>query len=109
MKIKAKIHKGDKVLVIAGKDRGKTGLVDRVFPSKHKVVVVGINMLKKSLKKSAKNPQGGMIDITSPIHISNVMLIDPTKNKPTRVGFSLNAKDKHRVSKLTKEPIRGEK
>lgn len=107
--MKVKLLKGDKVLVIAGKDRGKTGLIERVLPKKHKVVVAGINMVKKHLKKSAKNPQGGVIDIVVPIHISNVMLLDPAQNKPTRVGYVVKGKDKHRVAKLSNEVVRGEK
>jgi large subunit ribosomal protein L24 len=81
---KLKIKKGDKILVIAGKDRNKTGLVERVLPKKHQVVVTGINMVKKHLKRSAKNPQGGIIDLVKPLDSSNVMLLDPTTNKPTR-------------------------
>lgn len=107
--MKAKILKGDKVLVIAGKDRGKSGVVERVMPKESKVVVTGLNMVKKHLKKSAKNPQGGVIDTVRPIHISNVMLIDPNQNKPTRVGYSVKGKDKHRVAKLSGEIIRSEK
>lgn len=106
---KSKIHKGDKVLIIAGKDRGKTGLVERVFPTKQRLVVTGINIVKKHIKKSTKNPQGGMIDLTAPIHLSNVMLLDPTQNKPTRIGYSIQGKTKQRMSKLTKELIRREK
>ncbi len=109
MKIKAKILKGDKVLIIAGKDRGKTGVVERVMPQDHKVVVTGLNMVKKHMKKTAKNPQGGIIDIVHPIHISNVMILDPNQNKPTRVGYSIKGNDKHRVAKLSSEIIRGEK
>ncbi|QQG50130.1 MAG: 50S ribosomal protein L24 [Candidatus Berkelbacteria bacterium] len=105
----SKIIKGDKVLIIAGKDKGKTGLVDRVLPKKHKVVVVGANMAKKHLKKSAKNPQGGIIDITLPIHISNVMLLDPAQNKPTRIGYAIKGSDKQRVSKRSGDIVRREK
>jgi len=106
---KARLIKGDKVLIIAGKDRGKTGLVERVMPAESKVVVTGINIVKKHLKKSAKNPQGGVVDRTVPIHISNVMLLDPAQNKPTRVGYLKKGNDKQRVSKLSGEVIRREK
>ena len=106
---KSKILKGDKVLIIAGKDKGKTGLVERVMPLEQKVVITGINIVKKHLKKSAKNPQGGMIDKTLPIHVSNVMLLDPGQNKPTRVGYTISGKEKLRTSKLTGEAIRKEK
>ncbi len=107
--MKVKILKGDKVLVITGKDRGKTGVVERVMPKASKVVVTGINSVKKHLKKSAKNPQGGIIDKIMPLHVSNVMLLDPTSNKPTRVGYAIKGKDKQRVAKLSNEVIRGEK
>ncbi len=107
--MKAKLLKGDKVLVIAGKDRGKSGVIERVMPKERKVVVTGLNMSKKHLKKSTKNPQGGIIDIVRPIDISNVMLLDPNQNKPTRVGYSVKNKDKHRVAKLSGEIVRGEK
>lgn len=106
---KVKVIKGDKVLVIAGKDRGKTGVVERVFPNSEKVVVGGANILKKHLKKSPKNPQGGIIDITAPIHISNVMLLDPSSNKPTRIGYMVKGKEKMRLSRLSGEAIRREK
>ena len=106
---KIKILKGDKVLVITGKDRGKTGVIERVMPKNNKVIVTGLNMVKNHLKKSTKNPQGGIIDIVQPIHINNVMLLDPNQNKPTRVGYSVKGKDKHRVAKLSNEIIRGEK
>ncbi len=107
--MKAKILKGDKVLIIAGKDRGKTGTVERVMPRDNKVVVTGLNMVKKHLKKSAKNPQGGVVDKVQPIHISNVMLLDPSQNKPTRVGYVIKGNDKNRVAKLSGEVVRGEK
>lgn len=107
--MKAKILKGDKVLVIAGKDRGKTGLVERVMPKESKVVVTGINSVKKHLKKSAKNPQGGIIDKILPLHISNVMLLDPAQNKPTRVGYTIKGENKNRVAKLSGDVIRSEK
>lgn len=109
MNAKAKILKGDKVLIIAGKDRGKTGVVERVMPKDQKVVVTGINMVKKHMKKTAQNPQGGIVDTVLPIHISNVMLLDPNQNKPTRVGYSIKGADKNRVAKLSGEIVRGEK
>lgn len=106
---KSKILKGDKVLIIAGKDKGKTGLVERVLPQQNRVVVTGANMSKKHLKKSPKNPQGGIIDVTLPLHASNVMLVDPAQNKPTRVGYLIKGNDKLRVAKLSQEVIRREK
>ena len=101
----AKIRKGDKVLIIAGKDRNKTGVVERVFTKKNKIVVVGINMVKKHMKKSQQYPQGGIIEMNAPIDMSNVMLLDPHKNKPTRVGLRQAGKEKVRFSKLSSETI----
>jgi large subunit ribosomal protein L24 len=79
-----RIKRDDKVVVIAGKDKGKTGKVVKVFTALNKVVVENINVVKKAVKKSDQYPQGGYIEIEKPLHISNVMLIDPKTNKPTR-------------------------
>lgn len=83
-----KIHvkKGDEVLVIAGNDKGKQGRVLAVFPARERVLVEGINMRTHHEKPSQDNPQGGRLTRESPIHASNVMVIDPTTNEPTRIG-----------------------
>ena len=80
------IKKGDTVYVNAGNDRGKTGRVVRVLVKKNRAVVEGINMVSKSVKPSAKHPQGGIIKMEAPIHVSNLSLIDPKSGKPTRRG-----------------------
>ena len=85
MRPKLKIKKDDKVLVIAGKDRGKVGKVLRVLPDKGRVVVEKINMVKRHTRPSA-NSQGGILEKEAPIHISNVMLVCDKCGKPTRVG-----------------------
>lgn len=100
-----KIRKGDKVIVITGKDRNKVGTVERVLPEKNRAVVTGVNIVKKTLKRSAKNPQGGIIDMTATIHISNLMLLDPTSSKPARVGYSVKGKEKARISKVSGQAI----
>jgi len=100
-----KLKKGDKVLVIAGKNRNQVGVIERVLTRRLKVVVTGLNMVKKSIKKSASNPQGGQIDKAMPIAISNVMILDPVKDKPTRVGYDFKGGQKRRVSKLTNNEI----
>lgn len=105
----ARILKGDKVLITVGKDKNKVGTVERVMPESNKVVVTGINTVKKHLKKSVQNPQGGIIEKIAPIHISNVILLDPTKNKPTRVGYKMSGKSKVRFAKLTNSEIKIEK
>lgn len=104
-----KIQKGDKVLVITGKDRHKTGVVERVMVKRNKVIVTGVNMVKKHLKRSAKNPQGGIIDKAMPLDASNLMLLDSSKNKPTRIGYKITGKTKLRIGRLTGAEITKEK
>ncbi len=85
---KKKLHvkKGDDVKVIAGNDKGKEGRVLAVFPKKDRVLVEGINMRVHHDKPSQQNPQGGRIEREAPIHVSNVMVIDPNSGEPTRIG-----------------------
>ena len=78
--------KGDKVIVIAGRDKGKTGTIQKVIPDLNRVVVEGINLRKKTNKPSQKNPDGGIVEIYAPIDASNVMLLDPKTKQPTRIG-----------------------
>ena len=95
------IKKNDKVKVIAGKDKGKEGTVEKVFPSKERVIVKGVNIVKKHQKPTNANPNGGIVEVEAPIHVSNVMLIDPSNNEPTRVGFKIEDGKKVRFSKKT--------
>jgi large subunit ribosomal protein L24 len=83
----AKIKRGDHVVVIAGKDRGKRGTVRRVVTKDDRVVVEGVNMVKKHQRARQQNQQSQIIEREAPIHISNVMLIDPNTDEATRVGF----------------------
>ena len=100
------IKKNDKVMVIAGKDKGKTGKVLKVFPAGNKVLVEKINIAKKARRKTQQDQQGGFIDIEVPLHISNVMLVDKKTNQPTRFGAKiLKDGSKVRVSKKTGEVI----
>ena len=78
--------KGDKVVVIAGKDKGKQGTIQKVIPEKNRVVVDGVNIRKKCNKPTQKNPHGGIVEIYAPIDASNVMLVDPKTKKPTKIG-----------------------
>ncbi len=96
-----KIRKDDEVVVISGKDKGKTGKVLRVDPKKSKVFVEGLNIVKRHQRPSQTNPnaQAGVIEKEGPIHISNVMLIDPKDKKPTRVGISREGGNRARVAK----------
>ena len=82
----AKLHirKNDTVVVLAGEDKGKTGKVLKVLVEKERAIVEGVNMVSKSTKPSAKNPQGGIVKQEAPIHVSNLSLIDPKSGKPTR-------------------------
>lgn len=78
--------KGDKVIVIAGRDKGKTGTIQKVIPEQNRVVVEGVNLRKKTNKPSQKNPDGGIVEIYAPIDASNIMLVDPKTKQPTRIG-----------------------
>ncbi len=101
MKIKAK----DTVMVIAGKDKGKTGVVSDVFPKKDMLLLVGLNMKKKHMRPRKGGEKGQIIDKPSPLHISNVMLVEPDSKKPTRTGRKLVAGRFVRVSKKTGKEI----
>ena len=87
---KLHIKKGDTVYVNAGEDKGKTGRVLRVLVKENRAVVEGINMVSKHTKPNAKNPQGGIVKMEAPIHISNLNLLDPKSNKATRIGRRVN-------------------
>lgn len=87
-----KIKKNDKVYITSGKDKGKTGEVSRVLTSSNKVIVTGINLVKKAVKPSKKQAAGGIIEIAKPLPVSNVALVCPKCGKPTRIGISI-AKD----------------
>jgi large subunit ribosomal protein L24 len=81
-----KIKKNDMVVVIAGNSKGRSGKVLRVYPEKQRVIIEGVNMVSRHRKPTQTNPQGGITRQEAPIHVSNVMLIDPKANEPTRVG-----------------------
>ena len=99
------IKKGDKVVVITGKDKGKVGTVTEAQPKKDRVVVEGVNIVKKHVKNSQDAPQGGIVEFEAPIHVSNVMLQDPETGKPTRVGFEVRDGKKVRISKKSGKEI----
>lgn len=92
-----KIKTNDSVKILTGNDRGKTGTVLKVMPKSHKLVVKGINIVKKHVKSQKGSPQGGIVDKTLPISISRAMLICPLCGKPTRVGYKLTDKTKQRL------------
>lgn len=100
------IRKDDSVAVIAGKDKGKKGKVISVFPNSNKALVEGVNFVKKHMRKTQQDQQGGIIQKETPMHISNLMLICKRCNKPVRFGFSaLKDGSKIRVCKICKELI----
>ncbi len=104
---KFKIKSGDTVKVIAGASKGKEGRVSSVIADKERVIVEGVNMVSKHQKPSATNPQGGIVEMEAPIHISNVMLVDPKSGEVTRVGRQVEENgDIVRYAKKSKEVIK---
>ena len=108
----AKIKKGDSVIVLTGKDKGRKGTVTKVMPTENRVLVQGVNMVQRHTRPSQANPNGGIVHKEASLHISNVAIADPSSGKPTRVGFKI-AKDstgtdkKVRVAKKSGEVING--
>ena len=100
-----KLKKGDQVMVITGKDKGKRGNIDQVFPKISKITVVGINKVKKHLKPSKKNPHGGIIDKIMPLQVSNVIIVCPRCSNPTRIGYKLTGEKKMRMCKKCNESV----
>ena len=103
---KMNVKKGDEVIVIAGKDKGKTGKVIHVIPSQDKVVVEGVAVAKRHTKPTQKMPQGGIIEKEAAIHVSNVMMIDPKTKKRTRIAKELDKDGKKvRISSKSKSKL----
>jgi large subunit ribosomal protein L24 len=106
-----KIRKNDNIIVIAGNSKGSTGKVLKVFPKKNRVIVEGVNLRKRHTKPNQDNPNGGILEMEAPIEVSNVMLVDPKTNEPTRIGAKIIIDDKTgkkkivRVSKRTGEML----
>lgn len=100
-----KILKNDTVKILLGKDTGKTGKVLRVYSKKDKVLVEGINSFKRHIKKTGQH-DGGIIDISKPVNISNVMLVCPSCKKDTKVGFEIKNGEKTRICRKCKEVIK---
>lgn len=100
-----KIKKGDKVKITAGKDKGKEGVIDRVYSKQNKVVINGINIYKKHVKKSEKMPQGGIVEIPRPMDISKMMLLCPKCGKLTRLRYKLEKGKKSRICKKCEKAI----
>jgi len=102
-----RIKKGDNVKVLAGKDNGKTGIVESVSVVAGRVVVKGINMYKKHVKPSRKYPTGGIIDINKAIQVSNIILVCPNCGKPTRVEYKFENESKIRICKKCNKSVEG--
>ena len=106
MSVKLKIRKGDRVVVITGRDKGKQGEVLKVLLKESRVIVSGVNVAKRHTRPSAADPSGGILDKELPIHVSNVSHLDPKSGKPTRVGFKvLQGGRKVRVARRSGETI----
>jgi large subunit ribosomal protein L24 len=102
----AKIKKGDRVILLAGKDKGRSGQVTKVMPKENRVFVSGLNLVQRHTKPSQADPQGGVKSKEASIHLSNVAIAD-SNGKPTRVGFRIDGDKKVRVAKTTGEVING--
>ena len=102
----AKIKKGDRVVVLTGKDKGREGAVTKVFPKEQRVLVSGLNMVQRHTRPTQFEPQGGIKNKEAPVHVSNVAVAD-SKGKPTRVGFRVEGEKKVRFAKTTGEVING--
>jgi large subunit ribosomal protein L24 len=103
----AKIKKDDRVVVLTGKDRGRKGQVVRVFPKEGRLVVSGVNMVKRHTRPSQSDPQGGIKHKEAALHVSNVALVDPKTGEPTRVGFRIEGGKKVRFAKKSGEVLDG--
>lgn len=100
-----KLKKGDNVIVMAGRDKGKSGVIEYSFPDVDKVIVKGIHVMKKHLKPSQKNPKGGIIDINKKLDSSNLMLICPNCGKNTRIGYQITEKTKIRICRKCNKSV----
>jgi large subunit ribosomal protein L24 len=104
---KIRLKRDDNVVVLSGKHKGKTGKVVATHPKDNKVTVEGINIIKKAIKPTRTNPQGGIIEVTKPIWVSKVALIEPTRKKPSRVGYKVGKDGKKvRVYKRTGKEVK---
>ncbi len=94
-----KLKKGDKVKIIAGRDEGREGSIEKVYEKTGTIVIPQVNIYKKHIKKNEQMPQGGVVEVPRPLNVSKVMLICPKCNKPTRVGYQIKGNKKTRVCK----------
>ncbi len=92
-----KFRKGDEIIITAGKDRGKKGKIEKVFPKDNTLFVPGLNVYKRHMKKRGEKNPGGIIDISRPLKVSNIALICPKCSKPTRIGYKIEGVTKKRI------------
>ena len=105
MQKKFKIKKNDNVEVLAGKDKGKRGSVVRIIPKKDKVIVSGINIVKKAMKRRSQQDQGGIVEIEAPLHISNVGVVCKKCGRPVKIGYKIDGDKKVRVCRKCGETL----
>lgn len=94
-----RLKKGDQVIVIAGKDKGRKGKIEKVLPSKNSVLILGINIVKKHVKPKGEGKPGGIVDVPKPIHVSKVALLCSKCGKPTKIGYLTTKEGKERICK----------
>lgn len=99
-----RIKTGDKVLIIKGRDRGKIGMVSAVNPTDNRIKVEGLNMVKRHMKKSGRTA-GGIVEVTGSMNASNVMIVDPSNNKPSRIGYQVIGDKKERITRQSNTVI----
>jgi len=100
-----KLKKGDEIIVIAGKDKGRKGKIEKVFPKERKALITGINLVKKHLKPRKEGEKGGIVEIAKPLDVSKVALVCPKCGKPTRVGYLITKDSKERICKKCRQTI----
>ncbi len=100
-----KIKKGDQILITIGKDKGKRGKIEKVFPKKRTVLIPGLNLFKKHLKKRDEKTPGGIVDFPRPVPFGNISIVCPKCKKPTRVGFIQSKNEKVRICRKCQQPI----
>jgi large subunit ribosomal protein L24 len=101
-----RLKKGDNVVVLAGKEKGKTGKVVSTHPKENKVTVEGINIVKKAVKPNRQHPQGAIIELTKPIWTGKVAIVEPTSKKPSRIGYTIKNSQKVRIYKKSGKEIK---
>ena len=100
-----KLKKGDKVVVLTGKDKGKQGVIERLYTKQKTVLLPSLNMYKRHIPKSEQNPKGGIIDVPRPLNVAKVMLLCPKCNKPTRIGIKREEKKHFRICRKCKSVL----